>query len=59
MLNDVVSRLEKKIDQLLSRQELLEKENRRLNREQELFHDERRRCREELDSILAKIDQLG
>lgn len=59
MSNDIVSRLEKKIDELLARQDRLIKENKRLTAAHEAYLDERKRCRKELDSILAKLDQLG
>ena len=59
MSNDLVTRLEKKIDELLARQDRLVKENEKLNRAQSAFVIERKRCRKELDSILSKLDQLG
>lgn len=59
MSNDIVSRLEKKIDELLARQDRLLKENEQLSRAQDYCLDERVRCRKELDSILSKLDQLG
>jgi len=57
--DDIVARLEKKIDELLARKARLEKENDRLSRIQQAFLDERKHCRKELDSILSKLDQLG
>ena len=59
MSNDIVSRLEKKIDELLARQERLVKENERLAHAEELYSNERVRCRQELDLILSKLDQLS
>ena len=58
MSNDIVSQLEKKIDELLARQNRLVKENRSLASAQETHVSERKRCRKELDSILSKLDQL-
>ena len=59
MSNDIVSRLEKKIDELLARQALLVKENEKLSRAHDAYVNDRKRCRKELDSILSKLDQLG
>ena len=59
MSNDLVSRLEKKIDELLARQHRLVRENEKLVKSQQAFVDDRKRCRKELDSILSKLDQLG
>ncbi len=59
MSDDIVTRLEKKIDELLSRQHRLARENARLSAAHEAFLDERKRCRRELDSILAKLDRIG
>ncbi len=59
MSNDLVTRLEKKIDELLARQDRLVKENKKLSEAQRSFVSERKRCRKELDSILSKLDQLG
>ena len=59
MSNDIVSQLEKKIDELLVRQDRLLKENERLSRSQVAFVDDRARCRKELKTILSKLDQLG
>lgn len=59
MSNDIVSRLEKKIDELLARQNRLTKENERLARVHAAHLAERKHCRKELDSILSKLDQLG
>ena len=59
MSNDLVSRLEKKIDELLARHDRLVKENDKLSRAQQAFIVERKRCRKELDVILSKLDQLG
>ena len=56
---DIVTRLEKKIDELLTRQQNLAEENRQLRRECDLFENDRKRCRDEIDSILAKLDRLG
>jgi outer membrane murein-binding lipoprotein Lpp len=57
--NDLVSRLEKKIDELLARQDRLARENKKLVKAQQAYANDRKRCRKELDSILAKLDQLG
>jgi len=57
--NDLVSRLEKKIDELLARQDRLVRENEKLVKAQKAYVDDRKRCRKELDSILAKMDRLG
>ena len=59
MSNDLVSRLEKKIDELLARQERLVRENEKLSRAQQAYANDRKRCRKELDTILSKLDQLG
>ena len=59
MSNELVSRLEKKIDELLARQDRLVKENEKLTRAQQAYAGDRKRCRKELDSILSKLDQLG
>lgn len=59
MSNDIVSRLEKKIDELLARQNRLAEENLRLFEAQEAYNSERKHCRKELDNILSKLDQLG
>ena len=59
MSNDLVTRLEKKIDELLARQDRLVKENEKLSKAQISFVSERKRCRKELDTILSKLDQLG
>ncbi len=59
MSDNIVTRLEKKIDELLARQDRLVKENEKLISAQQAYIDERKRCRKELDSILAKLDQLG
>ena len=59
MSNDLVSRLEKKNDELLARQERLVRENEKLSRAQQAYANDRKRCRKELDTILSKLDQLG
>ena len=59
MSDNIVSRLEKNIDELLARQDRLVKENEKLTIAQQAYINERKRCRQELDSILAKLDQLG
>ena len=56
---DLVTRLEKKIDELLARQDRLVRENEKLVKAQKAYVDDRKRCRKELDSILSKLDQLG
>ena len=59
MSNDIVSQLEKKIDELLARLDRLTRENERLSMAKGAYVDERIRCRKELKSILSKLDQLG
>lgn len=59
MPKDIVSRLEKKIDDLLARQGLLLKENEKLLQACEVYAAERKSCRKQLDAILAKLDQLS
>lgn len=58
MAEDVVSRLEKRIDELLAYQGRLTAENEKLRKAQKNLLNERRRCRRELDSILSKLDHL-
>lgn len=58
MAEDVVSRLEKRIDELLAYQGRLTAENEKLRKVQKNLLNERRRCRRELDSILSKLDHL-
>ncbi len=59
MANDIVSRLENRIDELLGFQAQLLAENGRLKRAKNNLQTERKRCRRELDTILSKLDHLG
>ena len=59
MANDIVSRLENRIDELLGLQARLTAENERLKQAKKNLQNERKRCRRELDSILSKLDHLG
>ena len=59
MANDIVSRLENRIDELLGFQARLVAENERLKQTKKSLQNERKRCRRELDSILSKLDHLG
>ncbi len=59
MANDIVSRLENRIDELLGFQAQLLTENGRLKRAKNNLQTERKRCRRELDTILSKLDHLG
>ena len=58
MANDIVSRLENRIDELLGFQTRLIAENERLKRAKNNLQIERKRCRRELDTILSKLDHL-
>lgn len=55
---NVVLRLEKKIDQLLARNEALMEDCRRLQVEKEALVEERASFCLELDRVLAKLDRL-
>lgn len=55
---NIVLRLEKKIDQLLARNEALAEECRRLQVESKTLIEERERFCLELDRVLAKLDRL-
>lgn len=59
MANDIVSRLEKRIDELLKFQQRLSRENEQLKKSKRALQSERKRCRRELDTILSKLDHLG
>lgn len=59
MANDIVSRLENRIDELLGFQARLVAENERLKQTKKNLQNERKRCRRELDSILSKLDHIG
>ena len=59
MANDIVSRLENRIDDLLGLQARLISENERLKQTKKNLQNERKRCRRELDNILSKLDHLG
>lgn len=59
MANDIVSRLENRIDELLSYQSRLIAENERLKLAKKNLQNDRKRCRRELDDILSKLDHLG
>lgn len=55
---NIVLRLEKKIDQLLARNQALAEECNRLIAESKTLADERERFCLELDRVLAKLDRL-
>jgi len=55
---NIVLRLEKKIDQLLARNQALTEECARLRAERKTLVDERERFCLELDRVLAKLDRL-
>jgi hypothetical protein len=55
---NIVLRLEKKIDQLLARNQALVEERNRLLAEKKTLADERERFCVELDGVLAKLDRL-
>lgn len=59
MANNIVSRLENRIDELLGFQARLVAENERLKQAKKNLQNERKRCRRELDGILSKLDHLG
>ena len=59
MANDIVSRLENRIDELLGFQSRIIAENERLKQAKKNLQSERKRCRRELDNILSKLDHLG
>lgn len=59
MANDIVSRLENRIDELLGFQSKLVAENERLKQAKKNLQNDRKRCRRELDDILSKLDHLG
>lgn len=59
MVPDLILRLEEKIDLLLMRNRLLEEETSRLRAEIVRFSSERERMKEELDRILAKLENIG
>ena len=59
MANDIVSRLENRIDELLGFQSKLVAENERLKQAKKKLQNDRKRCRRELDDILSKLDHLG
>ena len=59
MANDIVSRLEKRIDELINFQARLSAENEQLKRTRKHLLSERKRCRRELDNILSKLEHLG
>jgi len=56
---DIVTKLEGKIELLLERQQRLLAENERLRRAQKGYLEERRRCRRELDAVLDKVERLS
>ena len=58
MANDIVSRLENRIDELLGFQSRIIAENERLKQAKKNLQNERKRCRRELDNILSKLDHL-
>lgn len=58
MAADIVSRLEQKIDELISFQGKLGAENERLKRTNKSLVKDRKRCQRELDNILSKLDHL-
>jgi len=57
--DDIVSRLEKRIDELIVFQARLSAENERLKQAKKALQNDRKRCQRELDSILSKLDHLG
>lgn len=58
MANDIVSRLEKRINDLILFQVRLSAENERLKRSNKALQLDRKRCQRELDVILSKLDHL-
>jgi FtsZ-binding cell division protein ZapB len=56
---DIVSHLEKRIDELISFQGRLSAENERLKQTKKALQNDRKRCQRELDNILSKLDHLG
>ena len=59
MANDIVSRLEKRIVELIGFQARLRAENERLRQTKKALQGDRKRCQRELDCILSKLDHLG
>lgn len=58
MANDIVSRLEKRINDLILFQVRLTAENERLKRTSKALQLDRKRCQRDLDIILSKLDHL-
>lgn len=55
---DTLTRLEAAIDRLIERNQQLEQENTRLSRAQEEWQQERRTLLEDIDRMLARLDQF-
>ncbi len=58
MDEDIVTKLEGRIAELIDCLSQLTVENARLRRAQKGYLDERKRCRQELDAVLDKLDRL-
>gem|GEM_PF-5347554 len=59
MDEDVVTRLEERIAELIDCKQRLAVENARLLRAQKAYEADRKRCRRQLDAVLDKVDRLA